>query len=99
VLENLNKSTKRSKTGGGKCGWNETVKEKKPVNENMWEKAARGRAEWAMEWGTKHNKAVCEAGKELSDMVNESIRDRQQIIKSSAYIICTRLYHREVLND
>ena len=69
------------------------------MNENMWEKTARGKAEWAMEWGKKHNEGVYEAGKEVSDMLNESIPDRQQIVRSSAFAICTRLYHRDVLND
>ena len=60
----------------------------------MWEKVTRGKATWAMEWGKKHNKGVDEAGKELLDMLNESIPDQQEIIRSTAYAICTRLYYR-----
>jgi hypothetical protein len=69
------------------------------MNEKMWKKAAKGKADWAIDWGEKHNKAVSEAGYEIIRLLDINKASPEQILRTSAYIVCTRLYHREVLND
>ena len=67
------------------------------MNARMWNKQAEGKARWAIEWGGKHNVGVKEAGEEVLRLIAQG-EAQSEILRASAYLVCTRVYLREAVN-